>query len=612
MRRAYLLRWVVNHPTATAFLLFLLTLSAANAQPPGDPVEAFQQALEQDLDNLPDATETAPVRVAIRKQVLDHRAETLRRLAGEIRSLSAISRTLRLRDSEKLRDKKNKDARLFEIDNRVYARLMDRFVQEFKKAVQTADTARRTALITLAGDLVTNITTDHRGLIGATVLEQLVPELVTLSKSPDPTVQVAVARAVGNIIIQLKEQLTPQVTARIRAIIEELQRDGTKPPQPRRAVMETLGLLIRLFNPEVGEEAIQPKIATREDLLAAMSLTPLIFQGLKDSDRVTRRQAASVLDRLTSLLTKDRQVLLTTPALSQPPAGRRLTDEEKTYIRNNQAALRRELADMRRRMAPIIDEPGVIRQALRERDPLLRLPILRALEDLALLQQFFNERIILLPGDKPEDLATERFFDRLFAEVNGEVLDVLKDPNPQVRLAAAQAVESRAPEMRKDVAALLEGLGDPNIFVRWVLARTLGKIGGKPAPGVVEGLARALCDRDMNVRMTAAASLEVYGKDAEAAVPALLKLAGMADAEVRTVIIDALGVVGRDARSIVPVLARELENPDARVRRSAATAIEKFGPGAALAADALKRALEDDDPEVRRAASEALLNIEKR
>src|SRR4051794_22784834 len=112
--------------------LSLFGLSAAHAQPDyRDPVEIFQDALDQDVDNLP--SEDDKDRAATRKAILDYREKALTEAAGKIRTTRDLSRVLRLRDSEKLRDRKNKDLRLFEIDRKVYEEILQRFVAQYKK-----------------------------------------------------------------------------------------------------------------------------------------------------------------------------------------------------------------------------------------------------------------------------------------------------------------------------------------------------------------------------------------------------------------------------------------------------------------------------------------------
>src|SRR5690349_6187595 len=117
----------LNHPARRGIRAWLWCLCAAalaapalvsppiaTAQAPRrDPVEAFQEALDMDLDNLP--PEDDDKRAATRKSILDFREKTLTELAGKIVTLRDLSRALRTQISAALRDRKNKDLRLLEI-----------------------------------------------------------------------------------------------------------------------------------------------------------------------------------------------------------------------------------------------------------------------------------------------------------------------------------------------------------------------------------------------------------------------------------------------------------------------------------------------------------------
>src|SRR5687767_4071720 len=85
--------------------LSLLGASTARAQV--DPVEVYQEALEKDLDALvgPD-----------REKALNARRDTLNKLAEQMTSAGALSRAVRSRDSLRLRELKNRDAKLEDID----------------------------------------------------------------------------------------------------------------------------------------------------------------------------------------------------------------------------------------------------------------------------------------------------------------------------------------------------------------------------------------------------------------------------------------------------------------------------------------------------------------
>src|SRR6266511_4432880 len=100
--------------------LSLLGASAARAQV--DPVEAYQEALEKDLDQL-----VGPTRV----RALDARRVTLNKLADQMTTAGALSRAVRSPDSRRLRELKDRDNKLEEIDRDVQQKMLARFVDVF-------------------------------------------------------------------------------------------------------------------------------------------------------------------------------------------------------------------------------------------------------------------------------------------------------------------------------------------------------------------------------------------------------------------------------------------------------------------------------------------------
>jgi HEAT repeat protein len=621
--RHYLLRglrgrlWCICAAALAAFALASPPPATAQADK-RDPVEVFRDALDMDLDNLP--PEDDEKRAATRKNILDFREKTLTELASKIVTLRDLSRALRTQISAALRDKKNKDLRLLEIHRAVFGGMLKRFVVSFKKDAGSKDVLTQRATATLAGDLARNDDPDLRSLIGKAVVDDLIPELAHLGESPDPGVQIGVARSMGVIVLELKDVLTPNANEQIRTTILKIQKAGS--PGPRRAVIDTTGDLVRLFNPGVGEERNVPKIPLRGDLISLLNLTPILFNGLADQDQETRAKAINVLSRLINLLARDRQILILTPLLSPPPAGRKPTEEEIAYIKENQAELRKELDALRPKFESFRTQTGALEKVLLDPDREMRLAALHTLEDLATVQNYVRERFISLPKDmkdeKPDAIPAGTYLTPMFEKVRPDLIRNLNDPNPKVRLAAAQVFENLGPAARPSSDAIVQRLGDPNPFVRWVAARTLGRLSNPVVSGAVAGLARVLRDPDLSVRIAAANALEALGSEAGAAVPALLASANRGDADYREAALKALGATApyvpatvippeKRGSTIVPVLARELTNPEVTVRRAAARALGQVGSIALLAIDALKKALNDEDSEVRRYASEALL-----
>ncbi len=185
----------------------------------------------------------------------------------------------------------------------------------------------------------------------------------------------------------------------------------------------------------------------------------------------------------------------------------------------------------------------------------------------------------------------------------------LKDRDVRIRLASLDVLEEMGPDAAPVASAVLEATHDPNLFVRWAAARTIGKLGPVEVKRGVSELARLISDEDLDVRAIAAHGLERYGPAARAAVPALTRAVNVGDSEIRVGVMRALDGIGPDAKSAIPAISRALSHSDYRVRRTAAEVLGHFGPLAKSAEPALRRALSDNEPDVRQAASDALLSI---
>jgi HEAT repeat protein len=252
---------------------------------------------------------------------------------------------------------------------------------------------------------------------------------------------------------------------------------------------------------------------------------------------------------------------------------------------------------------------------------------------------------------------------------------MLKDPEPRVRAAAANALAVLNPgpditlpvmeEVLRDadekvVAAALDaiaGLGAPAVpklvvalkypRARARVAYILGQMGAAAAPAV-DALAGLIDDKDPRTQEEALMALAKIGPAAKGAVPALSKALQQRDAAGCYGIVYALGsigpaavaaqpallkVLGSDDDSIaligawalvrieagnpeclakcVPVLIRGLSSAAVPYRLAAAETLAALGPLAKPAVPALKQALKDEDQTVSTAAAAALRAIQK-
>ena len=122
---------------------------------------------------------------------------------------------------------------------------------------------------------------------------------------------------------------------------------------------------------------------------------------------------------------------------------------------------------------------------------------------------------------------------------------------------------------------LIESLKDSNPDIRYSAAKSLGEL-GPAAPGAVYALASALKDPDPAVRIAATYALAKMGPEASSAIPALTRALQDHNREVVLGALYALPAMGSQATSALPTLQNPLRNADDEVRREVARCIMKI------------------------------------
>jgi HEAT repeat protein len=161
----------------------------------------------------------------------------------------------------------------------------------------------------------------------------------------------------------------------------------------------------------------------------------------------------------------------------------------------------------------------------------------------------------------------------------------LSDRDRFVRWAAARTLGKMAPiddaengprVTQGAVSGLARLLSDPDPDVRLRVAVALEHF-GKGARDAVPALAVAVSRGDLEARIAAAHAIEIIGGSPDQAVPALA--AGLTESNVRLrrAMAEALASYGADARAARPELTRALQDSDAEVRRLAADALLRIG-----------------------------------
>lgn len=234
-------------------------------------------------------------------------------------------------------------------------------------------------------------------------------------------------------------------------------------------------------------------------------------------------------------------------------------------------------------------------------DPLTRANALSLLFETG--SEEFRARV--LAGSKDEDAVVRARAVTLAARSRDLSLvalfeQALADENPQVRLAAVQALSTadRSPRHREAVAALLQ---DDDLWVRSAAARALGSLGGPQevealvalsqrgepperigalealgriaGPAAWEAILAALADPDPEIRQAALSA--AAGIESPEAQDELDRRAQDPDWRLRSTALDAMG--RRDRRGRRRILHRALrEDPDDVAARSALSALEAF------------------------------------
>jgi HEAT repeat protein len=593
---------------AVAFMF--LAVRTAVAVPPADPVEELRLALKPGLDERNQAAK-------------DYRAEILEKRINALKTLSDLRRGLSLTE---WKDSSGPTVAIRQIDTEARTKVGNRLTAAIKAVVEKGNSAHpgvataRLAVAKMIGEMGIDVRAlnadDQRGFA-----RSLTPYLIRLMKDRNPDVRAAAARALG--------QVFPDPAVAGPALKAMLQSDGV---EQRRAAAAGLVSMVQkvsdLENTGRGQTGIQ---AGRKDVLDAdTAVMEAAGPGLADRDTETRALAVDAV--LKALQSFRGQVPDALDPNDFPPRDRKkLTAAELSAIvtANKQQRMREQ--DFAPLIKAISRHGPALARLLSDRDARVRFDARKALEYIGELRLRLRRLADSIPPLPPgQELGAEAAVLPIAQKEGadkddplGRALDPglqflargLKDPNPRIRLATVEFLETLGDGAVSAVPALLEALEDCDRFVRWAAARTFGRmdldeLGPRRERIIVPAIARLLFDPDVDVCKTAAGTLQRFGPQAAAAVPSLARVTAQGDPEVRVAAMQALGALNpEDAVRAVRALLNALRNADADVRRTAAETLGRIGPLARDAIGPLRQALQDDNPAVRRAASDALLSI---
>jgi HEAT repeat protein len=577
-----------------AFLLSALC-GSASAAPPVDPVEELRQALPFQIGD-----DRRPI-------ALQFRRDTLEKRVAAIKSIGDMRRALVLTE---WKDTLGSPRTIQEIDQFYRTKLGHNFKDALNLAVDKGDTTSRLAVATMLGEIGASVRaltpTDLSGFG-----RELAPILIRLTTDRDAMVRATAARALGRV-----NPMPGPAAAALKTLLEK----GTV--AQRRAAADGLVNLVLVPSSLQKKGQTQTGVeASRTDVLdAAREAVAASGAALKDTDVQVRRLAIEAMFQAASAFRE-----LVPDAYSPtsfPPRGRPLEPGEAQDIAKAHKKVEQDLAGFDPIIQAAKGQARTLAQALTDSDSQVRERARQALEmygNARLRMRRLAESVPELPTDAPAVQKVRaaqkegKQDDLTLAILPGlEVIQRgVRDPNVQVRRSTLDFLESLEENSAPAIPAIVGALSDPDRFVRWAAARTLGKIGPIRTEMTVPALARLLQDPDLDVSLIAQGTLRSFGFHAKAAVPALIEATRVGDAEGRVGALQTLASVGAaDAAVSIPAVIAALGNSDIRVRKAAAETLGSFGGSARVAVAPLRGLLQDEDPDVRRAASDALLNIQ--
>lgn len=147
-----------------------------------------------------------------------------------------------------------------------------------------------------------------------------------------------------------------------------------------------------------------------------------------------------------------------------------------------------------------------------------------------------------------------------------QLTGVLKDPDPAVKVGAAECIATAGANLKEGAKSAAPGLvpllKDENKAVRTAAVFALGRIQPEGASTLSEAMAKML--------------------------------GAEKDADIKRELVTSIGLLAEKAEPVVRALGAALSDPDEEVRRRAARVLGNFGTAAAPAADALLKALATD------------------
>jgi HEAT repeat protein len=491
----------------------------------------------------------------------------------------------------------------------------DRIIGPFAQAVQGLPQLRQAILleewpqerlqadqriVKLRDDLVQRFIQETRNVLKTGPEEKKLAALAMISQTAVRVDSVGSPNGIGRILEpDVVELMKTEQAARVR---ESAARTlGEMFPDPERAA-EALGKLLKsevagdrraaaaglnnLVRPLAQPKGPLSPIEINQSIISRTGAPVLPFadRGLADVDAAVRRNASEVIRHVAQA------VLVYLPRTD--------TAEERAQLRKVCIEFLPLLEIMKERVQ-------ALSRNLNDADIDVCLAKNAALEEVANVRLELIDVLELGPTAQP---GQDPLRDSL-REAAPALAKKLDHADVRVRLASLYALESLATEAVPAIDALVTASKDKNSFVRWGVARVLGKIAPDGAVKAVPALATLADDENGDVCFSAVDALRRYGPAAAPAVPALARMTKRANQDLRRLAIQALRALGPKAGPAIPELIVALSDKDSEVRGAAAGALGTVGVSTPATVDALVQALDDSAPDVRVAASDALMSL---
>ena len=603
---------------------------------PPDPVQAFREALKGEKN--PGAS----------KEALEYRKENLTAKAKNLVYLGDLARVLVLQEWSTQGNRE-----VLAIDNVVRDELGDRFVASLRKVLLDSNIPDQVAAAQLMGEAAAAVraqAASHGNYLRAR-LSTMGPDLEQVIKGPavDPGVRAAAALALGRI------EADPTLTVNtLKAAL------GAKEIVVRRAAARALVEAVQIATTKKPETTSSvPNAVPEKDKVVSVGsgVTRAASEGMRDPDPLVRRNSVeAILDiAANAILLVPKEF---SPSDFPAPERKALSNIEVDAIKSKRRDVEKEQQDL----APLLTAfekaaPVVAKVSASDEDAGVRIQARQVLQNFALVRAKLNQRInsvpkleggmppealldtipaprqggpiivpfvldeegrparavtrpvaAVQPAQPPKPVAADPLGDGLRRALD-DVVKGLSDPNVRGRLAAMEVLEAMGGEAAPALPAITNSLADPDKFVRWAAARTIGRMAPLQPSLTMPKLAALSADIDLDVKMAALIALQRYGPEASAVLPQIVTAASHGDGEGRIEAMKALEAIGLAAVPTIPVIVGNLNQANPRVRQSVCEILGRFGTKAAGAEPALLQAMKDPNPDVRCAAADSLLRV---